>query len=70
MSLERVENIRARGMSLVCGNNDCESHEDESYCFNVTVTVNPYKKLSEDVSIISSEYFECVYCNAVAKDSK
>ena len=57
-------------MSLVCGNNDCESHEDESYCFNVTVTVNPYKKLSEDVSTVSSEYFECVYCNAVAKDEE
>ncbi len=56
--------------TLVCSDNECESHEDKSYCFNVTTTVCGDRVLTEDIKIISSEYFECVYCNAVAKDGK
>ena len=34
-------------MNLVCSNKECESHEDESYCFNVTITVGEEREIAE-----------------------
>jgi len=57
-------------MNLICSNEECTSHEEEDYMFNVTIIVSGDRELAEYISKISSEYFECVYCNAEAKDSK
>jgi len=57
-------------VNLVCSNEECESHEEEDYMFNVVVVVGSDRELTENINKISSEYFECVFCDALAEDYK
>ena len=56
-------------MTLVCSNPDCDSHEDGNFEFNITCTVGPDRKLSENLNMIGPAYFTCVYCNSQADEA-
>ena len=49
-------------MSLVCSNPQCESHKDDSPMFNINVTVDGDRDLTENLNKVESEYFVCAYC--------
>ena len=57
-------------MNLICSNEECTSHEEKDYMFNVTIIVGGDRELAENINKVSSEYFECVYCVSEAKDKE
>lgn len=53
-------------MTLVCSNPDCESHKDDSPMFNINVTVDGDRDLTENLNKVGAGYFECAYCESRA----
>lgn len=57
---------------LTCSNPECCSNttEPEDRYFNVTITVDASRYLSERISKIPAEQFECIHCGAEAVDEE
>lgn len=51
---------------LKCSNPECESHKDDSAMFNINVTVDGDRDLTENLNKVGPEYFICAYCQSEA----
>lgn len=55
---------------LRCSNEDCESHKNEQYMFNVTAVVDEDRQFAENLDKVEASYFECVFCSSEATEVK
>jgi len=53
---------------LKCSNPECESHKDDSAMFNINVTVDGDRDLTENLNKVGPEYFICAYCQSEATE--
>ena len=65
---EWLKIIVRRPVRLACSNLNCESHkEDGQPMFNLSVTVDDARDLSDVLKGIEPEHFTCDYCGSQAE---
>jgi len=59
---------KEKDMKLICSDAECRKENGSGAVFNVTISVDGDRELTEKLNNIEAGYFECCHCHSEAVD--